>query len=170
LELRPTLALSVSRTTRAPRPGEIDGREYHFVSPVEFQRLIDQDAFLEWAEIYGHRSGTLWAPVRDLLEAGRDVVLEIDMQGAASVRRRVPDAVLLFLQSPSRQELERRLRARHTESEAAIDRRLAAVEGELAAASWFDHVVVNDQVDRAAAEVAAIIDDESGHTAEEIRT
>jgi guanylate kinase len=170
LEIRPGLALSVSLTTRAPRPGEVEGREYRFVTAAEFQRLIDEDAFLEWADIYGHRSGTLWAPVREMLEAGRDVVLEIDIQGAATVRRKVPGAVLLFLQPPSREELERRLRARHTDSEAAIGRRLAAVDGELAAASWFDHVVVNDHVDRAAAEVAAIIAGTSGPTPEEIRT
>jgi guanylate kinase len=136
----------------------VDGREYHFVSAAAFQRLIDEGAFLEWAEIYGHRSGPLWAPVRELLEAGRDVVLEIDVQGALTVRARMRDAVLFFLRPPSREELERRLRSRHTESDAAIDRRLAAAAEELAAASGFDHVVVNDHVDRAAAEVAAIID------------
>jgi guanylate kinase len=158
LEFRPGLVLSVSCTTREPRPGEVDGREYHFLSPQRFDELIGDRAFLEWAEIYGHRSGTLWAPVLDQLEAGRDVVLEIDVQGAATVRERMPEAVLIFLAPPSQEELERRLRARHTEDEAAIARRLAAAEEEMAAAARFDHVVVNDDVDRAAVELAAIID------------
>jgi guanylate kinase len=128
------------------------------LSPQRFDELIAGGAFLEWAEIYGHRSGTLWAPVLDQLEAGRDVVLEIDVQGAATVRERMPEAVLIFLAPPSQEELERRLRARHTEDEAAIARRLAAAEEEMAAAARFDHVVVNDDVDRAAVELAAIID------------
>jgi guanylate kinase len=158
LELRPGLVLSVSCTTREPRRGEIDGRDYHFLSPHRFDELIADGAFLEWADIYGHRSGTLWAPVLDQLEAGRDVVLEIDVQGSATVRERMPQAVLIFLAPPSQEELERRLRARHTEDEDAIIRRLAAVEEEMASAARFDHVVVNDDVDRAAAELAAIID------------
>ena len=114
-------------------------------------------AFLEWAEIYGHRSGTLWAPVADALEAGRDVVLEIDVQGSATVRERVPEAVLVFLAPPSLGELERRLRARHTESDAQLARRLSAAREEMATAARFDRVVVNDEVELAANEVAAII-------------
>jgi guanylate kinase len=149
----------VSATTRAPRPGEVDGRDYRFVTRREFDELIEDGAFLEWAEIYGdHRSGTLLGPVADELERGRDVVLEVDVQGAASVRERVGDAVLIFLAPPSQEELERRLRARRTESEAQLERRLAAVEEELRQSSWFDHVVVNDHADRAAQDVAAIID------------
>ncbi len=157
MELRSELVLSVSCTTRAPRPGEVDGRDYRFVSNHEFDQLLEEGAFLEWAEIYGHRSGTLWAPVADELEAGRDVVLEIDVQGSATVRERVPEAVLVFLAPPSLDELERRLRARHTESDAQLARRLAAAREEMAAAARFDRVVVNDQVERAAQEVAAII-------------
>ena len=157
MELRPELVLSVSCTTRAPRPGEVDGRDYRFVPSHEFDQLLEEGAFLEWAEIYGHRSGTLWAPVADALEAGRDVVLEIDVQGSATVRERVPEAVLVFLAPPSLEELERRLRARHTESDAQLARRLAAAREEMAAAARFDRVVVNDQVERAAQEVAAII-------------
>jgi guanylate kinase len=152
LELRPDLVLSVSCTTRPPRPGEVDGHDYRFVDSDEFDRLIGRDAFLEWAWIYGHhRSGTLEEPVRRELAAGRDVLLEIDVQGAA-------DAVLVFLALPSLQELGRRLRLRRTESEEDAARRLAAAAGELEEAERFDHVVVNDEVDRAAAEVAGIID------------
>ena len=157
MELRPELVLSVSCTTRAPRPGEVGGRDYRFVSNHQFDQLLEEGAFLEWAEIYGHRSGTLWAPVADALESGRDVVLEIDVQGSATVRQRVPEAVLVFLAPPSMEELERRLRARHTESDAQLARRLAAAREEMAAAARFDRVVVNDQVERAAQEVAAII-------------
>ncbi len=162
LQLRPDLVLSVSCTTRDPRPGEVEGRDYHFISGREFDRLIEDGAFLEWAEVYGHRSGTLWAPVADQLEAGREVVLEIDVQGARTVRDRLPQAVLVFLAPPSFEELVRRLRSRHTESEAQVARRLAATRHEMDAAPWFDHVVVNDDVDRAGAEVAAIIAAETG--------
>ena len=154
--------LSVSCTTRAPRPGEVDGREYLFISDRQFQELVEEDAFLEWAEIYGHRSGTLWGPVAERLEQGRDVVLEIDVQGAATVRSKRPEAVLIFLAPPSVEELRRRLRERNTESEAQIARRQAPIEEEMEAASWFDHVVVNDDVDRASSQVAAILDAEAG--------
>jgi len=163
LELRPQLVLSVSRTTRRPRRGEANGRDYHFISTQEFDRLIGQDAFLEWAELYGqHRSGTLREPVATALREGRDVILEIDVQGAASVRRAEPHAVLIFLAPPSEEELARRLRARRTEGRHALARRLAAAREEMSQRTWFDHVVINDDVDRAAREVAAIID---GHRA-----
>jgi guanylate kinase len=162
LELRPELVLSVSCTTRDPRPGEVDGRDYEFISPELFDQLVEKDEFLEWAEIYGHRSGTLLAPVLKELTAGRHVILEIDVQGAAAVRRRMPEAVLIFLAPPSDGELERRLRARRTESEPELERRLRAARSEMNQRSWFDHVVVNDEVERAAAEVAAIIDAASG--------
>lgn len=158
LDMRPELDLSVSCTTRDPRPGEVDGRDYRFVSSELFERLIQEGAFLEWAEIYGHRSGTLLEPVRRQLDEGRHVILEIDVQGADSVRREMPEAVLIFLVPPSDEELERRLRARRTESESELERRLAAARSETDQQAWFDHVVVNDEVDRAAAEVAAIID------------
>jgi guanylate kinase len=137
----------------------VDGRDYRFVSPETFRQLIEDDAFLEWAEVFGHRYGTLLAPIADDLEAGRDVLLELDVQGAANVRARVPDAVLIFLEPPSEQELELRLRDRRTEGEDQLQRRLAAARRELADAGWFDHRVVNDDVERAAEEVAAIIDE-----------
>jgi guanylate kinase len=159
LELRPDLVLSVSYTTRSPRAGEVDGRDYHFVSPDEFDRFIREGALLEWADLYGHhRSGTPRGPVEHAREAGRDVILEIDVQGARNIRRSEPDAVLVFLAPPSPQELERRLRDRRTEGERAMARRLAAARDEMGQEAVFDHVVVNDDVDRAAREVAAIID------------
>jgi guanylate kinase len=160
--MRPDLVFSVSATTRPRRPGEIDGRDYRFVSPATFRELIDDGAFLEWAEVFGHRYGTLIAPIADALADGHDVLLEIDVQGARSVRDRFPDAVLLFIVPPSAsnflQQLEERLRKRGSESEREIARRLAAAREEMEEASWFDHVVVNDDVERAATEVAAIID------------
>jgi guanylate kinase len=162
LEMRPDLVFSVSATTRPRRPGEIDGRDYRFVSPATFRELIDDGAFLEWAEVFGHRYGTLIAPIADALADGHDVLLEIDVQGARSVRDRFPDAVLIFIVPPSAsnflQQLEERLRKRGSESEREIARRLAAARDEMEEASWFDHVVVNDDVERAATEVAAIID------------
>jgi len=160
--LRPDLAYSVSATTRDPRPGERDGIDYHFISDAEFDRLVGEGAFLEWAEIYDHhRSGTLLAPVAEAIGSGRDMILELDVQGAAAVRSRLPDAMLLFLAPPSKEELARRLLGRRTEGEAERARRLAAAVSEMEQAAWFDHVVVNDDVGAAAAQVAAIIDDTS---------
>jgi guanylate kinase len=158
LRSRPDLVFSVSATTRAPRPGEVDGLHYRFISDADFDRMIEEGAFLEWAEIFGHRSGTPAAAVEEARDAGRDVLLEVDVQGARSVRERVPDAVLIYLQPPSEEELARRLRARGTEEGSALDRRLAEARRELAEASRFDHVVVNDRVEDAVGEVLAIID------------
>jgi guanylate kinase len=150
--------LSISCTTRPPRPGEVDGGDYRFVTRREFDELVQDGAFLEWAEVFGHRYGTLAGPVADALEEGRDVILEIDVQGAASVRQRRPDAVLVFLAPPTLEALEQRIRMRQTEGEAEIGRRMAAAREDMEQAEWFDHVVVNDEIDRAAGKVAAIID------------
>ena len=152
------LALSVSATTRLPRAGEVDGVHYRFVSDDEFDRMVERGDLLEWAEIVGHRSGTPSREVEDLLGRGADVILEIDVQGAEQVRDRVPGALLIFLAPPTLEELERRLRGRGTESEDAIRRRLDLAARELAESSWFAASVTNDDVDRAADEVAAIIE------------
>jgi guanylate kinase len=153
------LAHSVSATTRAPRPGERDGVDYVFVDDAAFRRMIADGELLEWAEVFrGVRYGTRRAFVRAALEAGRDVVLEIDVQGAAQIRAEDPEAVLILLEPPSLADLERRLRGRGTESEEALAERLAAAERELAQAAWFDQRVVNDDLDRAVDEVAAIIE------------
>ena len=157
LRLVPDIVLSVSVTTRHPRRGERDGVDYFFVSDGEFDRMAEAGELLEWAEIYGHRSGT---PARFLAETrdrGSDVLLEIDVQGAGWARKREPNAVLVFLSPPSAEELRRRLRERGTEDADGLARRLEKAEWETAQAAWFDHVVVNDDADRAAAEVAAII-------------
>ena len=164
LELRPDLILSVSATTRRARPGEVDGSDYRFVSDTEFERLVSADALLEWADIFGHhRSGTPAEPVEAARSAGRDVLLEIDVQGARQVRTRAPDAVLIFLAPPSLEELERRLRTRGTETEAQLERRLAVARDELTQASQFDHVVVNDQVNRAASEIVRILQESAAN-------
>jgi len=153
----------VSCTTREPRPGEVDGRDYRFVTEAEFDRLMAEGAFLEWAEVFGHRYGTLGPPIDEALADGSDALLEIDVQGAATVRARRADAILVFLRPPSLEELARRLRARHTEDAAELSRRLASAADEMRQAEWFDHVVVNDDVDRAAREIAAIIKSDSQH-------
>lgn len=153
----PESVLSVSVTTRAPRPGEVDGVDYHFVSPERFQELIDQDELLEWAEYAGERYGTPWAPVEEAVAAGRIVVLDIELQGALQVKEHDPAALLVFLVPPSFEELERRLRARGTEPEAALQRRLARAREELSAAHRFDVEVVNDDLDRCVEEVLAAI-------------
>jgi guanylate kinase len=157
-ELLPEMVYSVSATTRPPRAGERDGVDYRFVSESGFDQLVERDAFLEWAEVFGHRYGTLAGPIEQELAAGRNVILEIDVQGAAQIRSRVPEAVLVFLVPPSRRELERRLRGRATESEADLQRRIADTDRELQAAGRFDHVVVNDDVLRAARDMADIIE------------
>jgi guanylate kinase len=152
------LALSVSVTTRRPRPGEIHGVDYFFISEEAFDELIGRAELLEWAEIVGHRSGTPAAFVEDTLASGRDVILEIDVKGATQIRAKVPDAVEIFLVPPSFEELERRLRGRGTEDEERIARRLATARWELQQEGWFDRRVVNDDLGRAAEEVAAIIE------------
>jgi guanylate kinase len=152
------LSLSVSVTTRAPRPAEVDGVDYFFVDDDAFDRMIRAGELLEWAEIVGHRSGTPRGFVEDRLAAGRDVILEIDVVGASQIRDRVPGAVLIFVEPPSMEELERRLRGRGTETEERIRLRLETAGWELEQREWFDHAIVNDDLERASSQVAAIIE------------
>ncbi|MEA2580568.1 MAG: guanylate kinase [Actinomycetota bacterium] len=151
------LALSISATTRAPRPGEVDRRDYFFLSDQEFQRMIDAGELLEWADVFDHRYGTPKDYVESRLQEGTDVLLEIDVVGAEEVRRVHPDALLILLAPPSMDELARRLRGRATETEDRVERRLAKAAWELEQAPWFDHVVVNDDLLHASSQVAAII-------------
>jgi guanylate kinase len=148
---------SVSATTRPPRPGETDGGEYHFLDEAAFRAAARSGDFLEWVEYSGNLYGTLRSEVEAKLEAGDDVVLEIELIGARAVREALPEAVSVFIAPPSMVELAERLRGRGTESAAAIARRLHRAEAEVAAAEEFDHVVVNNDAGRAADEVAAII-------------
>jgi guanylate kinase len=144
-------------TTRPPRSSEREGVDYRFVSEEAFDRMVASGELLEWAEIFGHRSGTPAEPVREAMAEGADVLLELDVQGARQVRRALPESVLILLAPPSVEELERRLRSRGTETEDLLARRLSKAEWELGERELFDHVVVNDDVERAADEVAAII-------------
>ena len=157
LDHDPRLVWSVSATTRAPRPGEVDGVDYHFLSREEFEALRDADGFLEWFEVYGQLKGTPIAPVLERLAAGDDVLLEIDVQGALAVKARIPDALLVFLRAPDRAIQEARLRERGSDDPDQIERRLATAAAEEALADRFDAIVVNDTVDQAVAEVAAIL-------------
>ena len=151
------LELSVSMTTRPIRPGEQAGRDYHFVDEAEFQRLIEADAFLEWANVHGNLYGSPRAPVDRALAEGRDVLFDIDWQGAREVARRCPeDAVRVFILPPSLEELRRRLVTRSQDAEDVIDRRIRNAKGEIEHASEFDYVFVNDDFDRSYAELAHI--------------
>ncbi len=153
------LIVSVSATTRQPRPGEIDGKDYHFLSPDEFARRQKQGSFLECAEVFnrGVWYGTLEDEVGPRLVAGKWVVLEIDVEGTKSVLKRYPDALTIFVRPESIEELERRLRARGTENEAALQRRLEVARRELAAADIYRYQVTNQSVDRAVDEILNIL-------------
>jgi guanylate kinase len=146
-ERHPEIWLSVSATTRKPRPGEVDGIHYHFVDDASFERLVEREQLLEWAEFAGNRYGTPRGPVLDRLAAGEPVLLEIDLQGARQVRDAMPDALLVFLAPPSWEELVRRLVGRGTEPYDVIERRLDAARVELAAEKEFDITLVNTSVE-----------------------
>jgi guanylate kinase len=154
----PGVWLSVSATTRPPRPGEIDGAHYHFVSDAQFDAMVAAGDMLEWAVVHGRaKYGTPRRPVEQMLAAGHSALLEIDLQGARQVRQAMPEALLVFLAPPSWDELVRRLVGRGTESEEERQTRLATARRELAAAEEFDVVVVNDEVRRAAEELVSLM-------------
>lgn len=157
LELTPGLSLSVSTTTRLPRPGEIDGRHYYFVTAREFKAMIEADEFLEWAEVHGHKYGTRLRDVENVLQVGSGLILEIDVQGAALVRAKAPAAVSVFLAPPSKEALRERITGRGTEEPELIRHRLETARREMAAFGAYDYLVVNDTVEEAAREVRAII-------------
>ena len=154
----PDLELSISATTRQPRAREDEGRHYHFVERQTFDDMIDADGFLEWADIFGERYGTPREPVARALAEGRDVLVEIDVQGARQVKAAEPEAFMVFITPPSLDELGRRLRTRGSETEQQISRRLAKARDELAAEPEFDVTVVNDDLETAAREVVEIVD------------
>jgi guanylate kinase len=162
--------LSVSHTTRERRPGERDGAAYHFVTRAAFQDLVEEKAFLEWAEYHGNHYGTSWAALEEPLARGHDVLLEIEIQGARQVRERRPDARLIFLLPPSLEVLERRLRSRGTETEQAVAGRLRLARRELAGADGlFDYAVLNDDLERCVADVCEILRAEREARAEPLR-
>lgn len=157
LAREPGIGLSISHTTRAPRPGESEGSHYHFVSREVFMRMVEAGQFFEYAEVHGDMKGTSLTAVAPLLDEGRDVLLEIDWQGARQVRRKVPDCQSIFILPPSRRELERRLRTRASDSDAAITRRLADSRTEISHAEEFDYIIVNDDFEGALEEMQAIV-------------
>jgi guanylate kinase len=148
-------AYSVSCTTRAPRTGERDGRDYHFLQKEEFERLRDQGHFAEWALVHGNYYGTPLASVRENLDAGRDMLFDIDVQGAAQLKEKIP-ACFVFILPPSYEVLRQRLSGRGTDSPETIARRLAAAAKELMQAHWFDALVINDNLDQAYDELRAV--------------
>jgi guanylate kinase len=162
LQRIPTLELSISATTREPREGEADGRDYHFLSAEEFDRRAETKDFLEFASYSGNRYGTLRSEVERRLSAGHSVVLEIEVQGAQQVRAAKPDSIQIFIAPPDPAVLRERLRARGTDSAQAIDSRLEVAKQELAAQGDFAYCVVNDDLDRAAAELEGIVRAELG--------
>ncbi len=156
-ERMPELAFSVSHTTRPPRPGERDGVDYHFVDPGTFRAMVHRGEFAEWAEVHGHLYGTSLASLRAETEQGRDVILDIDVQGALQIARTVPSAVLVFVLPPSWEELRRRLEGRGQDPPEAIERRLRNARNELAQAGRYHYLVVNDDRERCASELEAIV-------------
>lgn len=158
LEREPDLAWSVSCTTRPPRPGEVDGVDYHFVTREQFEQMRAEGGFLEHFEVYGQLKGTPREPVETRLAAGKDVLMEVDVQGALAVREQMPDALLVFIKAPSPEVQRERLLGRGTDDPEQVARRLATAAEEEAQAVRFDAVVVNDDLERAVDEVAAILE------------
>lgn len=156
---RPDLGLTVSATTRAPRPGEIDGVSYHYLSQSEFDAKVAAGDFLEWAHVHGHCYGTLKSEVQKNLDAGRSVILEIDVQGSLNVKKVFSDVVLIFIEPPSMELLEQRLRGRGTEDEADVQHRLADAAGEIEiAAQYYDVRIVNDNLEEATEKLLETLD------------
>ncbi|MBC9073215.1 guanylate kinase [Thauera sp. CAU 1555] len=157
LERDPKVQLSISFTTRDPRPGEQNGREYHFVDVDRFRSLRDSGEFLEWAEVHGNYYATSRTWLKEQIAAGRDTLLEIDWQGAQQVRKAFPDAVGVFILPPSFEELESRLRGRGTDSDAVISRRLLGARGEMRHVGEFDYVIINNELQAAVDDLVAVV-------------
>lgn len=148
---------SVSCTTRSPRTGDVEGKDYYFLSEEDFRRKIDENLFLEWADVHGHYYGTRRDLVEKVLDAGKDMMLEIDVQGALQIKKKMPEAITVFLMPPSFEELERRLRGRATDSEESIKTRLANAKTEIACEPEYDYTIVNNTVEEAAEEFIKLI-------------
>lgn len=164
-ERRPDTRLSISCTTRAPRPSEVDGRDYFFLSPRAFAEKRESGEFLEWAEVHGHFYGTPRGPIESHLAKGHDVLMNIDTQGARSVKQAMPDCVTVFIAPPSWNVLEERLRRRNQDDEATIQRRLLGARREWGEAARYDYLVVNNDVENAVADLTAILRAERRRTA-----
>lgn len=157
LQRHPQLYLSISVTTRSPRPGEVHGKQYYFVSREEFQQMVDRDELLEWAEFAGNYYGTPRQAVAEKVNEGKTAILEIELEGARQIRASFPEVLRIFILPPSMQELEQRLRGRGQDSEEAIARRLRRAEAEVNAAGEFDYKVINDNRESALQEIEAIL-------------
>lgn len=153
----PFISLSVSYTTRQPRKGEENGKDYFFTDEKKFKESIEKDDFVEWAEVHGNYYGTSREYLVESAENGSDILLEIDVQGAAQIKEKIPEAVLIFILPPSIEELKNRLEKRGTDSEEVIQRRLEAVDFEMSKADMFDHKIVNDDFNKAAEDLVALI-------------
>ena len=153
----PRFAFSISCTTRAPRPGEVDGRDYNFISPEEFKQRRDAGFFAEWAEVHGNYYGTLRRTIEEQLQAGRDLVLEIDWQGAQQVRKAFPQAIGIFILPPSLPTLKERLAGRGTDSTEVIARRFAAARDEMRHVDEFEYVIINDDLQQALANLRSVV-------------
>jgi guanylate kinase len=151
------VVMSVSATTRPARPNEIDGRDYHFISAEEFERRVAEDAFLEHATVFGHRYGTPKSPVIEALSSGRDVLFDIDWQGTQQLKQQRDDVVSVFVLPPSREELERRLRARAQDSQEVVARRMSKANDEMSHWAEYDYVVVNHEMNAALTQVRTIL-------------
>jgi len=157
-----SLHFAVTATTRLRRSEELDGVNYYFVSRDRFQQMVSNGELLEWAEVYGNHYGVPRRQVEEALEGGRDVVVKVDVQGAMTIKRAMPQAVLIFLVAPSMDEMKKRLRERQTESAEDMERRIATADYEMSQRDQFDYVVVNDEVGRAVARIEDIIKSEKG--------
>ncbi len=162
------LHLSVSHTTRPPRPGEIDGKDYCFVTKKTFQKLLREEQFLESANVYGFLYGTTKSWINEMLKENRDILLEIDCQGAVQIKNQIEDAVGVFILPPSRNELKNRLINRQQDSREVIERRLASIDSEIANIKQFDYVIINSDLERAVSEFITIVEAERLSTLSQI--
>jgi guanylate kinase len=151
------LSYSISHTTRSPRRGEQDGTDYHFVDQRAFTQMIDEGAFLEWARVYDHLYGTALSGIRELVASGRDILLDVDVQGGQHIKTRFPESILIFLVPPSLTVLEQRLRNRGTDDEAVIRSRMEQAADDIRECAWYDYIVVNDRLEKAIHETESII-------------
>lgn len=151
------IGYSVSHTTREPRVGEKDGKEYFFVKKGKFGEMINNNAFVEWAQIYDDYYGTSYGSLTDKLKAGQDIILDIDIQGAKNIKEKITDSLLIFILPPSREILEQRLRERATDSEEALTKRIALASKELSNCRWYDYLIINDDLDKATKALESVI-------------
>jgi guanylate kinase len=151
------MSISISATTRKKRPNEESGKDYFFLNEKEFQENIDDDNFIEYEEVHGDFYGTLKSRIADLIEQGKTVIFDIDVKGALSIKKKYPDSILIFIKPPSLEELKARLKKRKSESEEAINKRLGRIEFEYAQAKYFDHVIINDNLNHTIEQIEQII-------------